>query len=46
MATQDNCCNHGVAPFGLAFRIPGIEACNECPVGKTLELMMASNTEV
>ena len=34
LVALEDCCNHGVAPFGVTFRIPGIEGCNECPVGK------------
>ncbi len=34
LGTEDNCCNHGVAPFGVSFAIPGIEGCFPCPVGK------------
>lgn len=37
ISSQNDCCMHGVAPFGLSFAIPGVEGCNACPVGKYLD---------
>lgn len=32
--TVEECCKHGVAPFGLSYQLPGVEECQLCPVGK------------
>ena len=34
VSSIEDCCNHGVAPFGVTYSIPGLEICFECPVGK------------
>ena len=35
MSNQSDCCRHGVAPYGMAFRFLGSESCNPCPIGES-----------
>ena len=32
-ASESDCCNHGVAPFGVAFTIDMVGGCQPCPTG-------------
>ncbi len=31
--SRNDCCQHGVEPFGLSYTISGLEGCQLCPVG-------------
>ena len=35
-STMKDCCDHDIEPSGFAYIIPGIDGCNLCPVGKTV----------
>ncbi len=32
----NDCCQHGMEPFGLSYTISGLEGCQLCPVGKII----------
>ena len=36
MSTPEDCCRHGVPPFGVSYLLPGDENCIPCPVGKLI----------
>ena len=33
-SSEEDCCRHGVPPFGVAFQFPEHESCNPCPIGE------------
>ena len=34
MSTIEDCCDHDIDPFGVAYIMPGEVNCQLCPVGK------------
>ena len=38
-----DCCDHDIEPSGFAYTIPGVDGCNLCPVGKTVNCRIAGN---
>ena len=36
ISTMRDCCDHDIEPSGLAYTIPGNQACHLCPVGKIM----------